>query len=99
MALEDPNSFPSIADLERQHNIPPDKYCGLTPEEMSRAILACDAGPRMPGTPDLEARCGIEPDCPDVPLVDLQAERSPNQFTRPALDVPEHEPAETHAAV
>lgn len=51
MAAEDPNSFPSIPDLERQHNIPPDKYCGLTPDEMSRAIVACDAGPRMTGTP------------------------------------------------
>lgn len=51
MAPDDPHSLPSIPDLERQHNILPDKYCGLTPEEMSRAIVAYDAGPRMPGTP------------------------------------------------
>jgi len=47
----DPSSLPSIPDLERQHNIPPDTYCGLTPEEMSRAIVAHDAGPHTPGTP------------------------------------------------
>lgn len=41
----------SWADLERQHGIPPDTYCGLAPEEMSRAIVACHAGPRRPGEP------------------------------------------------
>ena len=51
MPPKGPNSFPSIADLERQHGIPSETYCGLTPEEMSRAIVAYDAGPRMPGTP------------------------------------------------
>lgn len=51
MAPEDPNPFPSLADLERQHDIPPEKYCGLTPDDMSRAIVAHDAGPRQPGTP------------------------------------------------
>jgi hypothetical protein len=41
----------SLADLERQHGIPPDKYCGLTPEDMSRVIVAYHAGPRAPGQP------------------------------------------------
>ena len=55
----------SIADLERQHNIPPDKFCGLTPEDMSRAIVAYHAGPSQPGQPigympvgSLETRVG-----------------------------------------
>jgi hypothetical protein len=39
----------SFSDLERQHGIPPDTYCGLTPEDMSRAIVAYHAGPRKPG--------------------------------------------------
>jgi len=41
--------FPSLADLERQHGIPADRFCGLTPEEMSRAIVAYHSGPRQPG--------------------------------------------------
>jgi hypothetical protein len=41
----------SFADLERQYGIPPDTYCGLTPEDMSRAIVAYHAGPREPGRP------------------------------------------------
>ena len=51
MASKDQNPLPSLADLERQHDIPPDKYCGLTSDDMSRAIVAHDAGPRKPGTP------------------------------------------------
>lgn len=43
--------FPSPADIERQHGIPADRYCGLTPEEMSRAVVAFYAGPRKPGEP------------------------------------------------
>lgn len=42
---------PSLADLERQHGIPSDTYCGLTPLEMSRAIVAWHSGPRKPGVP------------------------------------------------
>lgn len=42
---------PSLADLERQHGIPADTYCGLSPEDMSRAIVAYHSGPREPGTP------------------------------------------------
>ena len=51
--MNDDASIPprSIADLERQHNIPPDKICGLTPEVMSRAIVAYHAGPSQPGQP------------------------------------------------
>ncbi len=43
--------FPSVADLERQHGIPADTYCGLSPADMSRAIIACHSGPRRPGQP------------------------------------------------
>ncbi|MEI6240360.1 MAG: hypothetical protein WCR51_08215 [Planctomycetia bacterium] len=39
------------ADLERQHGIPPEKYCGLSPGDMSRAIVACHSAPRQPGQP------------------------------------------------
>jgi len=28
------------SDLERDHGIPPDTYCGLSPHDMSRAIVA-----------------------------------------------------------
>lgn len=49
MAPEDPESCPSLADLEQHHDIPSDKYCGLTPADMSRAIVAYHAGPRQPG--------------------------------------------------
>jgi len=44
-------STPSFADLERQHGIPADTYCGLSPDEMSRAIVAYHSGPREPGRP------------------------------------------------
>ncbi len=37
--------------LERQYGIPPGKYCGLTPEDMSRAIVAYHSGPRRPDQP------------------------------------------------
>ena len=46
-----PALLQSIADLERQHNIPPDKYCGLTPEDMSRVIVAYHSGPRREDRP------------------------------------------------
>ncbi len=36
-------------ELERQYGIPPDRFCGLTADEMSRAIVAHDCGPRRPG--------------------------------------------------
>lgn len=35
-------------DLERRHGIPPDTYCGLTPGEMSRLVVACHSGPDLP---------------------------------------------------
>lgn len=38
-------------ELERQYGIPPDRFCGLTADEMSRAIVAYDCGPRPPGEP------------------------------------------------
>lgn len=37
-------------DLEREYGIPPDKYCGLSPADMSRAIVAWNSGPREPGS-------------------------------------------------
>ena len=52
-------------ELERQYGIPPDRFCGLTADEMSRAIVAYDCGPRSPGEPvgynpigSLETRTG-----------------------------------------
>jgi len=39
------------SDLERDHGIPPDTYCGLSPHDMSRAIVAWNAGPTRPGCP------------------------------------------------
>lgn len=48
---ENPASVHSVADLERQHGIPADTYCGLSPEAMSRAIVAYHSGPREPGKP------------------------------------------------
>jgi len=40
-----------IAELEQRHRIGSDKYCGLTPVEISRAVIACHSGPRRPGEP------------------------------------------------
>jgi hypothetical protein len=40
-----------IAALERRHKIGRDRYCGLTPAEMSRAVIVCHGGPRRPGEP------------------------------------------------
>jgi hypothetical protein len=45
MNCESPAHLQSFTDLERQHNIPPDKYCGLTPEVISR--VRADAWSRM----------------------------------------------------
>ena len=49
--MTDTTPMPTFADLERQHDIPADKYCGLTPEDMSRAIVAYHSGPRRPDQP------------------------------------------------
>lgn len=49
--MTDTTPTPTFADLERQHDIPADKYCGLTPEDMSRAIVAYHSGPRRPDQP------------------------------------------------
>lgn len=40
-----------IADVERRHGVGRDRYCGITPAEMSRAVVACHSGPRAPGEP------------------------------------------------
>lgn len=47
---EQPADF-SFAELERQHGIPAEKYCGLSAADMSRAIVAWHSGPRRPGEP------------------------------------------------
>ena len=39
------------AEFERQHDVPADRYCGLTPADMSRAIVAYHGGPRRPDAP------------------------------------------------
>jgi hypothetical protein len=36
-------------EFEAQYGIPPDRFCGLSAAEMSRAIVAYDCGPREPG--------------------------------------------------
>ena len=35
-------------ELEAQYGIPPDRFCGMTAADMSRAIVAYDGGPRFP---------------------------------------------------
>ena len=42
--MNDKTLGPDFESLERQYGIPPDKYCGLTPEDMSRLN-----SPRKPG--------------------------------------------------
>jgi hypothetical protein len=49
--MTDRNAEAEFASLERQHEIPPDTYCGLTPADMSRAIVAYHSGPRRPAEP------------------------------------------------
>jgi hypothetical protein len=38
-------------EFEARHGIPPDRFCGMTAADMSRAIVAHDGGPRQPGQP------------------------------------------------
>lgn len=38
-------------EFEAAHGISPERFCGLTAADMSRAIVAHDAGPRQPGRP------------------------------------------------
>jgi len=38
-----------IAELVERHRIGADRYCGFSPEEMSRAVIACHSGLRRPG--------------------------------------------------
>jgi hypothetical protein len=49
--MADVPAYPSREQLERQFGIPPDRFCGLSADEMSRAIVAHDCGPRQPGEP------------------------------------------------
>jgi len=73
-------------DLERQYGIPPDRFCGLTADEMSRAIVAHDCGPRRPGEPigynpigSPETRAGWLRDA-FGPVADVEALRLRMQF-------------------
>lgn len=64
----------SIEELERQHGISPDRYCGLTPAEMSRAIVACHSRTLKPGEP-----VGFWPVVsPEIQLAALRAEFGPD---------------------
>lgn len=38
-------------EFESRHGIPPDRFCGLSADAMSRAIVAHDGGPTKPGEP------------------------------------------------
>jgi len=40
-----------IAELAERHRIGPGKYCGLTPAEIDRAVIACHGGDPAPGEP------------------------------------------------
>lgn len=40
-----------ITELSERHRIGSDRYCGFSPEEMSRAVVACHSGPRRAGEP------------------------------------------------
>jgi hypothetical protein len=44
-----PESEALQRELERRYGIPPDRFCGLDAETMSRAIVAHDCGPLGPG--------------------------------------------------
>lgn len=41
----------SLREFEARHGIPPDRFCGMTAADMSRAIVAYDGGPPRPGQP------------------------------------------------
>ena len=76
----------SLTDLERQHGIPSDKYCGLTPLDMSRVIVAYHSGPRRQGEPvgympvgSIETRVGWLRD-EFGPDVDVERMRLQEQF-------------------
>lgn len=45
---EDPK-VAAMRELEARYGIPPDRFCGMTAAEMSRAIVAYDCGPHRPG--------------------------------------------------
>lgn len=48
-AMPDDDRAAARRELETRHGIPPDRFCGMTSADMSRAIVAHDAGPRQPG--------------------------------------------------
>ena len=63
--MTDKAPTPNFADLGQQCDISADKYCGLTAEAMSRAIVAYHSGPRRHDQPvgycpigSLETRLG-----------------------------------------
>jgi len=59
--------------FEARHGIPPDRFCGMTAADMSRAIVAYDGGPPRPGRP-----VGYDPIAsPETRLGWLRAEFGP----------------------
>jgi hypothetical protein len=46
---DDPRAAARL-EFEARHGIPPDRFCGLTAADMSRAIVAHDGVPRAPGS-------------------------------------------------
>lgn len=71
--MDERPAYPTIAELERQHAIPPDRFCGLTPADMSRVVIACNSRPGAPGEP-----AGYWPIVsPEIQLDNLRAEFGP----------------------
>lgn len=92
MKDDPPAHLQSLADLERQHDIPPDKYCGLSPEDMSRVVVAYHSGPRRQGEPvgympvgSFETRLGWLRD-EFGPDVDIERMRLQEQFFGARID-------------
>jgi hypothetical protein len=71
--MDEQPAYPTIAELERQHSIPPDRFCGLAPADMSRVVVACHSRRGPPGEP-----AGFWPIVsPEVQLDNLRAEFGP----------------------
>lgn len=71
--MDDRPAFPTIAELERQHAIPPDRFCGIGPADMSRVVVACHSRRGPPGEP-----VGFWPIVsPEIQLDNLRAEFGP----------------------
>jgi hypothetical protein len=51
VTIPDDQKAAARRELEARYGIPPDRFCGMTSAEMSRAIVAHDGGPRADGRP------------------------------------------------